>query len=100
MPKDVKYIILKFLANVVAISTKITDLLIIRKCPTCRPVECKRVQKHILHQKVYGFGINEFRITFPRFSYQVPKNTNTVAHDCHNKCHVCLFCFVCGEFAF
>ena len=77
MPKDVKYIILKFLANVVANSTKITHLPIIRERQTRRPVKCKGVQKHILHQNVHAFGINEFGIIFLLFSYQVPKNTNT-----------------------
>ena len=78
MPKDVKYIILEFLANVVANSTKITHLPIIRERQTRRPVKCKGVQKHILHQNVHAFGVNEFRIIFPLFSYQVPKNMNTV----------------------
>ena len=77
MPKDVKYIILEFSANVVAISTKIIDLPIIQKCQTHRPVKCKGVQKHILHQNVRVFGVNGFRIIFPWFSYQVPKNKNT-----------------------
>ena len=69
MPKDV--------ANVVANSTKITHLPIIRERQTRRPVKCKGVQKHILHQNVHAFGINEFGIIFLLFSYQVPKNTNT-----------------------
>ena len=77
MPKDVKYIILKSSANVVANSTKITHLLIIRQRQTRRPVKCKGVQKHILHQKVLTFSINEFGIIFPLFSCQVPKNMNT-----------------------
>ena len=77
MPKDVKYIILKFSANVVANSTKITHLPIIRQRQTRRPVKCKGFQKHILCQKVLAFGINEFGIIFPLFSCQVPKNTNT-----------------------
>ena len=40
MPKDVKYNILKFSANVVANSTKITWLPIIRERQTRRPVKC------------------------------------------------------------
>ena len=77
MPKDVKYIILEFSANVVANSTKITHLPIIRQHQTCRPVKCKGVQKHILCQKVLAFGINQFGIIFLLFSCQVSKNTNT-----------------------
>ena len=77
MAKDVKYIILEFSANVVANSTKIIHLPIIREHQTRRPLKCKGVQKHILCQNVHAFSVNEFGIIFQLFSYQVPKNTNT-----------------------
>ena len=41
MPKDVKYIILEFSANVVTNGTKIISLPIIRERQTRRPEKCK-----------------------------------------------------------
>ena len=79
MPKDVKYIIIKFSANVVAISTKITCLLIIRECQTRRPIKCKGAQNHILRQDAHALVSMRSELFFPGFfSYQVPKNTNSV----------------------
>ena len=69
MPKDVKYIILEFSANVVTNGTKIISLPIIQESQTRRPEKCKLVQNHILRQGINAFGVNEFGIIFPWFSY-------------------------------
>ena len=68
MPKDVKYIILEFSANVVTNGTKIISLQIIRERQTRRPEKCKWVQNHILCQDVDAFGVSEFGIIIPLFS--------------------------------
>ena len=68
MPKDVKYIILEFSANVVTNGTKIISLPIIRERKTRRPEKCKWVQNHILRQDVDAFGVSEFGIIIPLFS--------------------------------
>ena len=73
MPKDVKYIILEFSANVVTNGTKIISLPIIRERQTRRPKKCKWVQNHILRQDINAFGVSEFGIIIPLFSYQGPK---------------------------